>query len=71
MLRRERKIEEVLGDLGYYLGKLGRPNTDYPHLVNILARAQFDQYMVSKVVDSKRLKPVKSKLLMLMIGNLL
>ena len=64
VLGRERKIGEVPWDIGYYWVKFGRPNTDYPHLVNILARAQFDQYMVSKVHDSKRMKHVKSKFLM-------
>ena len=48
-LGRKRKIGEVPGDIGYCWVKLGRPNTDYLHLVNILARAQVDQYVVSSV----------------------
>ena len=39
VLGRERKIGKVLGDIGYYLVYLERPNSDYPHLVNILAMA--------------------------------
>ena len=39
---REKKIGLVLGDVAFYLLKLGRPNTDFPYLVNILARAGVD-----------------------------
>lgn len=42
VLGREKKIGRVLGDVGFYLLKLGRPNTDFPILVHILARAGVD-----------------------------
>ena len=39
---REKKIGGVLGCVAYYLLKQGRPNTDFPVLVNILAAAGVD-----------------------------
>ena len=39
---REKKIGKVLGCVAYYLIRQGRPNTDFPLLVNILAVAGVD-----------------------------
>ena len=42
IISREKKIGRVLGSVAYYLLKLGRPNLDFPILVNILASAGVD-----------------------------
>ena len=42
LIGREMKIGKVLGDVGFYLVKLGRAYSDFPLLVNILARAGVD-----------------------------
>jgi galactitol-specific phosphotransferase system IIB component len=42
IIGRERKICKVLGLVSYYLLKMGRPNTDFPTLVSILAACGVD-----------------------------
>ena len=42
IIGRERKICKVLGLVSYYLLKMGRPNTDFPTLVSILASCGVD-----------------------------
>ena len=42
IIRREKKIGQVSGQAVYYLLKNGRPNSDFPLLVSILASADVD-----------------------------
>jgi hypothetical protein len=39
---REKKIGLVLGNIAYYLVKMGRPNSDFTSIVNILSKAKVD-----------------------------